>query len=230
MRILALETTGFTGTLALLDDDRVVAERALPSDQRSAQSLAPAIQSLLQDHGWPIPSLGLIAVAQGPGSFTGLRVGVTTSKTLAYAIGADVLGVDTLEVLANQAGGIQDEARIHAVIDAQRNQLFAATFVWKAADAVAARQTSTHIADLDPWIASLQAGDVVIGPVLAKLASKLPDGILLARESDCQPRAATVGRLAWRDYAAGHRDDLWKLVPHYHRASAAEEKADRGKV
>src|SRR5688572_22548430 len=116
-RLLAIETTTFTGSIALLDEDRIVAEARLPDELRSAQSLAPAIQTLLSHAGWPVNSLNLIAVAQGPGSFTGLRVGVTTAKTLAYALEAEVLGVDTLDVVAAQAQPIT--GRIHPVMDAQ---------------------------------------------------------------------------------------------------------------
>jgi tRNA threonylcarbamoyladenosine biosynthesis protein TsaB len=218
MRTLAIETTALTGSLALLEDDRVVAERELPDDQRSARSLAPTIHSLLAEQAWPMQTIRLIAVAQGPGSFTGLRVGVTTAKTLAYAIGAEVIGIDTLEVLASQAK--KGTARIHAILDAQRNQLFAADFSWPTAEAFPIRLTPTQIVDLTPFVAALQPGDVVIGPVAAKLASQLPAEVSSLTQDPC---AAVLGRLAYRDYSAGRRDDLWKLSPLYHRLSAAEE-------
>lgn len=235
MRTLALETTALTGSLALLEEDRVIAERALPDGQRSAQSLAPTIESLLTEQRWTMKSVQLVAVAQGPGSFTGLRVGVTTTKTLAYAIGAEVLGVDTLEVLAAAVGqasspaidhvrqaGTPGPRRIHAVLDAQRNQLFAAAFSWSSDDIFPVRESPTEIVDLAPFVATLQPGDVVVGPVVAKLASSLPENIVPIIQ---EPRASAVGRLAYRDYAAGRRDDLWKLAPLYYRLSAAEEKA-----
>lgn len=222
MRILAIETIAIAGSLALLENDRVIAELALPEGQRSAQSLAPTIATLLASHCWSPATLQLIAVAQGPGSFTGLRVGVTTAKTLAYALGAQVLGVDTLEILAAQA---KPAERIHPVLDAQRTQLFTATFTWNVGDPFPAQQSPTRIADLPPWLAALQTGDIVIGPAAAKLLPQLSDGVVVANAGDCQPHAATLGRLAWRDYSSGRRDDLWKLAPLYYRASAAEEKA-----
>ena len=226
MRILAIESIAIAGSLALLENDQVVAERALPEGQRSAQSLAPTIEALLADQGWPVSALELIAVAQGPGSFTGLRVGVTTAKTLAYALGAELLGVDTLEILAAQAA---PAARVHPVIDAQRTQLFTSIFTWTAGDSFPVRQSPTHIADLAPWLAALQTEEIVIGPATARLASQLPDGVVVADLRDCQPCASTLGRLAWRDYSQGRRDDLWKLSPLYYRASAAEEKAGSGR-
>lgn len=225
MRILAIESTGLTGSVALLEQDRLLAERDLPQDQRSAQSLVPTIQSVLADSGWPVRGVELIAVAQGPGSFTGLRVGITAAKTLAYAIGGQVLGIDTLECLAAQAEPSAAALRIHAILDAQRNQLFAASFGWATGEPFPRRLTATHIADIAPWLKEVAPGDYVIGPAAVKIQASLPDGVRVADVNASAPRAVTVGRLAWRDYELGRRDDLWKLLPHYHRLSAAEEKA-----
>ena len=102
MRILALETTDLTGTVAALEGCQLLVERELNPGQRSAQSLAPALAELWQEVGWKPTQIELIAVALGPGSFTGLRVGVTTAKMLAYVAQAQVLGIDTLEAIAAQ--------------------------------------------------------------------------------------------------------------------------------
>jgi tRNA threonylcarbamoyladenosine biosynthesis protein TsaB len=168
-----------------------------------------------------------VAVTAGPGSFTGLRVGITTAKAFAYATGAEVLGIDTLEVLARQAPA---HARVvQAVIDAQRQELFAATF--ERPDIATAlnrrpQAASPQIMPIDAWLASLKPGDVVIGPVLSKLREHLPPEVQIAPESCWTPMAGSVGRIAARLYAAGERGDLWRLAPTYLRRSAAEEKAD----
>jgi tRNA threonylcarbamoyladenosine biosynthesis protein TsaB len=222
VRILAIETTAFTGSVALAERDRLVGEARLPAEMRSAQSLAPAMDSLLAHVNWLVKSLQLIAVVQGPGSFTGLRVGVTTAKTLAYAIGAEVLGLDTLEVLATQARPAL--GHIYPVVDAQRGQLFTAQFDWPEGAAFPARVTATGISDLHPWLSALQPHDIVIGPVAARLAPQLQAILPPENIVDCEPQASFAARLAWRDYQAGRRDDLWKLLPQYHRLSAAEEK------
>src|SRR5687768_12135976 len=103
MRILALETSGLSGEVALLEGERVIAEQWLDPGQRTARSLAPGMKQILQTAGWQPRDVQLVAVTIGPGSFTGLRVGVTAAKTLAYAVGCEVMGVDTLEVIAAQA-------------------------------------------------------------------------------------------------------------------------------
>src|SRR5262249_41581863 len=123
MRILALETTGQSGSIALLQDETIVREATLPQTERSAKSLAPAIQRILSESRWKAREIELITVATGPGSFTGLRIGVTTAKTLAYAIGAQVIGVNTLQAIAAQAPS--ETYRLWAIVDAQRQQVFA---------------------------------------------------------------------------------------------------------
>ena len=86
-------------------DANLLAELSLDHTQRSAQSLAPAIEALLTQVGWLPRDVQLVAVSVGPGSFTGLRVGVTTAKVFAYAVGAEVLGIDTLEAHRRRSPG-----------------------------------------------------------------------------------------------------------------------------
>lgn len=221
MLILALETSGTSGSVAALHGRRLVAQVALHAEQRSAQSLAPGIRDLLAQAQWRPTDVQLVAVTSGPGSFTGLRVGATTAKVFAYAVQAEVLGVNTLEVLARQAP--PESAAVEAVIDAHRQQLFVGRFV-RGQDAQLAWQGEAMLFDIDRWLAELSPDRWLCGPVLAKLRDRLPDWANVLPESTWQPRAATVGELASEQFAAGHRDDLWKLAPNYGRASAAEEK------
>ncbi|MGI5832769.1 MAG: tRNA (adenosine(37)-N6)-threonylcarbamoyltransferase complex dimerization subunit type 1 TsaB [Thermoguttaceae bacterium] len=101
-KLLAIETTELRGSVAVAEGGILLVERPLAENQRSAQSLVPAIESILESQGWTPPELDAIAVAVGPGSFTGLRVGVTTAKVLAWACRAELFGVDTLEAAAWQ--------------------------------------------------------------------------------------------------------------------------------
>jgi hypothetical protein len=81
-----------------------------------------------------------------------------------------------------------------------------------------------RIIDNEQFLAALAPGDIVTGSGLKRLASQLPPQVVVVEESLWTPRAATVGRLAWRDYRLGRRDDYWMLAPRYLRQSAAEEK------
>jgi tRNA threonylcarbamoyladenosine biosynthesis protein TsaB len=220
MRILALETSTRLASVAALADDRLLGQSDFGSDQRTAQAFAPSMVRQLEAVGWKPGDVQLMVVSHGPGSFTGLRVGVTAAKTLAYATGAEILGVNTLQVIAAQATGPWQE--ITAVADAQRRQLFAARFrrkgqAWEVAE-------PTSIVDSQAWLRSLTEGQVVTGPGLARLRDPLPHGVMATPMESWLPRAETVGRIGYLDYTAGRRDDLWKLTPHYYRRSAAEEK------
>ena len=225
MRTLALETSSSTGSIAALEGDRVVAEVDLGQVQRTAQSLAPALQSILQAAKWEPRDVQLIAVTDGPGSFTGLRAGVTSAKVFAYATGAEVVAINTLEVIAAQSNVASD--RLWVVMDAQRQQVFAAQF--SIIDATVPRPVvATQIVDNDAWLDCLATGDSVSGTGLAKLAKRLPNEVHVMAQEAWAPQAITLGRLAFAKYQAGERADYWKLVPQYFRKSAAEEKFDQG--
>jgi tRNA threonylcarbamoyladenosine biosynthesis protein TsaB len=221
MRILALETTERTGSVAAAVDDNLLAELHLGHTQRSAQSLAPAMLALLKQVGWRPDDVQLVAVSIGPGSFTGLRVGVTAAKVFAYAVGADVLGVDTLETIA--AACPVDVGEVSAVIDAQRGQVAEQRFA-RRPDGWLQPIAPQRLVDVAVWLTELPQGIAVTGPALIKLADRLPEHVRALDPSYWPPRASMVARLGVRDYAMGRRDDLWRLVPHYCRRSAAEEK------
>jgi tRNA threonylcarbamoyladenosine biosynthesis protein TsaB len=229
MRILAIETSGQAGSVALLvgagDAVQLLREAAVGNGVRTAKALAPLAKDLLAEAEWAADSIELVAVAVGPGSFTGLRIGVTMAKSFAYAVGAQVIGINTLEAVAEQAGCTAGS--LWAVMDAQRQELFVAKF---AAGGESRRPTivsKTQILSQAEWMGVLEAGDAVTGPGLNRLATPLRSETAVVDQGLWQPLAATVGRIGWQDFFAGRRDDLWKLMPQYYRPSAAEEKQRR---
>lgn len=228
MNILALETSGHGGEVALLADERVIGAVTLDPAQRSAQSLAPAMAELLRQCQLTPRDVQLVAITVGPGSFTGLRIGVTAAKTFAYAVGAQCLAVDTLEVIAAQVPTVLAEAHatLWTVIDAQRHQLFATRFQWQ--NASWQNELSDQTIDNEAFLEQLTPGTLVSGSGLKKLLPQLPHGVVAVEQAFWQPRADTVGRLAWRDYSSGRRNDFWRLTPKYLRPSAAEEKHASG--
>ena len=232
MLILAFDTSGLAGSVAVLDGPRLLVERVLDPECRSAQTLAPAILETLARSQVQPAQIRLVATTIGPGSFTGLRVGVTAAKTFAYAVGAEVVGVSTLEGIAHQCGPLAPRAEVHAVLDAQRKEVFLGRFQNQspvAGDELPwlTRLSADSIVAADAWLASLPAGAVVTGMGLSRLLDRLPASAIVTPQSQWEPQAATSGRLAWRDYQLGRRDDLWKLAPVYLRPSYAEEKAAR---
>ncbi len=220
-RVLTLETSELTGSVAAASDGKVLAELHLDPQQRSAQLLAPAIRSLLEQVGWQPREIQLVAVTVGPGSFTGLRVGVATAKVFAYAAGAEVLGISTLEAIA--AAAPDDVSALSAAVDAQRGDVVAQRFSRKSAGWLEP-ENEPALVPMTEWLATLPTGFAASGPVLKKWTDPLPVGVAMLDRTFWRPTAGNVARLAYRDYLAGRRDDLWGLLPVYSRPSAAEEK------
>jgi len=228
LRVLALETSERVGSLATLDASEsqilTLGSVSLPSDQRSARSLLPSIQSLLAESEWKPNQLDLICVTSGPGSFTGLRIGVTTAKTLAYATGAKLVELPTLATIAADVSAPYE--RLWTILDAQRQELFVAQFKpdWQNHSA---DFPETRILGMEQWLQELSPGDVVSGPPLQKLVDRLPAGVCVADSNSWQPRAEAAGRLGIAAYQRGQIVDAMQLVPRYYRKSAAEEKAEK---
>ncbi len=217
---IAIETVATAGSVALLQGDTLIAETILPAETRSAKTLAAAIQKIW--HAAGKPPIALVAVANGPGSFTGLRVGVITAKTLAYAWQAHLLGVNTLDAIAAQVPVENGPgSQLHVILEAQRQELFLATFRasetgrWE-------RIAPDEIIATTQWLAHLQQ-EHVAGPALKKLREKLPPTVHIAADNLCHPQAKTVAQLGRERQHAGAADELWTLVPHYVRVSYAEE-------
>jgi tRNA threonylcarbamoyladenosine biosynthesis protein TsaB len=220
MKTLALETASQPGSVACFTDGMLCYEAALPAERRTTESFAAEIQRAFQQLGWRASDIGLFAVSHGPGSFTGLRIGITAAKTFAYAAQCDVLAVDTLQVLAAQ----QDTPTPHAwaVLDAQRRQLFVQAF--DCSHSVPCPLSDVELVDSVAWLRSLPAHAVVTGSGLQRWQSAEPWLFQMTDPRVWIPQAATLGRLASEMHAVGRRDDWWQLTPRYYRLSAAEEK------
>ena len=225
MRILALETVGSGGSIAAISNGRVELLQSLPATGRSAQTLAPALKTLLAEVGWRLGQVELVAVAIGPGSFTGLRIGVTSAKILAWAGGCPLVGVNTLEAIAARAlpsEASSGDGSLVVALDAQRQQVFAARF-----SLAGAWTPPGEVLDNDAWLTSLRPGDIVTGPAIERLADRLPPNITIAPRELWNPDAVAVGAVARRLFLAGERDDPFQLVPLYLRRTAAEEQWER---
>lgn len=221
-RWIGIETAGLYGTLAAAEvtteSCRIVAAEALARGGRSAQTLAPALGEMLERLGWDPQGLSAVAVAAGPGSFTGLRVGVVTAKAFAYASDAAIIGIDTLDTLA-EATPIPtvDAGCLWTVLDAQRGELFAARFAshegqWK-------RDQDTRRLPRQTLVDGASEADLIVGPIAEALADTCN-----AQAANAEPSADAVLRVAWREWNAGYADNVFALSPRYHRLSAAEEK------
>ncbi|WP_435017188.1 tRNA (adenosine(37)-N6)-threonylcarbamoyltransferase complex dimerization subunit type 1 TsaB [Tundrisphaera sp. TA3] len=225
MRILAIDTSTLRAAIALsgADDRSPITHGATEPDRRHGRNLVPAIKALLDGQGLRPGQLDLIAVGVGPGSYTGLRIGLTAAKTLAFAGGCKLIGLDSLEVIA--AGAPAGAARVAVVADAQRGDVYAAEFARGPGGMV--RLAPTRIERGDAWAAGLDPGTLVLGPGLDRLSLPWPEGVQTGTSEEGHPSPASLIALARDATRSDRRDDPWTLEPAYFRRSAAEDQWDR---
>lgn len=121
MKILALDTSNQALAVALVENGQIQADMTLAIKKNHSISLMPTIDFLMQSVGWQPTDLERIVVAQGPGSYTGLRIGVATAKALAYTLGIDLVGISSLQALVPR----EITGLVVPVIDARRNHVYA---------------------------------------------------------------------------------------------------------
>jgi len=155
-RILMIETSTECCSVALSEGSRILASRIDETPRMQSSMLAPYIVEVLQEAGLTAAELDAVAVSEGPGSYTGLRVGVSTAKGVCFGAGKSLLGIDTLQILACQAEGSFD--RIVAMLDARRMEVYAATFDGEGRKC---SETAAVILDETSYSAELAAGRVL---------------------------------------------------------------------
>lgn len=220
-RLLILETSGRAGRVALAEGQQLRAERPLDEMRRHARDLAPAVAELLSNLAWRPKQIDAVIVSRGPGSYTGLRVGIMSAKAFAYATGCALVAVDSFAAIALQAP--RDGSRLDVIADAQQQKVYVQSF---ARDSAGLRRSISDLAiqPLADWMANLTADVHVSGPGLEVYASELPGGVRMAPVADWHPHAESLLRLGLERYQRGERDDVWRLEPLYLRPSSAEEK------
>jgi len=230
MIVLGIETSGLEGSVALVDHERLLEVRHLNQvGRRHAQALVFEIGELLKSHGIQPAEVRLVAVSKGPGSFTGLRVGMVCAKTFAYATGSQFASVDTFAAIATNA---PDEIRrLRVIEDAQRDEFFVGEYHREGSSRW--QQVAPIQIISSPNLLALQSdSDLMIGPGLKKLAL---GGARLRSLDDPEvhrPRAAVIAKLGLDQITQGIGQpptpdtDFWRAVPFYLRLSAAEEKRE----
>lgn len=128
MKILAFDTSNQTLAVGLLDAGKLVGEVTTTNNKNHSTTLMPAIDQLMKQVNWRPADLDRIVVAEGPGSYTGLRIGVTTAKTLAATLKIDLVGISSLKTLAANAVGY--EGLIVPLFDARRKNVYAGVYRW----------------------------------------------------------------------------------------------------
>jgi tRNA threonylcarbamoyladenosine biosynthesis protein TsaB len=241
MRILALETSTAACAVAVVDGESLLAELTLQVPRAHSTRLMPLIAQALAESGMAKSDLDGIAVGVGPGSFTGLRIGLATAKGLAYALGKPCAGVSTLRALAYGTGA--QMGLVVPVLDAKRDEVFAAVYAAGDRDpgtwAELLSPTHIHLDRLVEQVAQLRAGlrhtwqfVTVCGDAAAKLAARMGAGPLgevvrLAPAGALLPRGWAVAAVGHWMLRQGMGTDPDAILPIYLRKSEAETLWER---
>lgn len=219
--LLALETSCGRPSVAVLRGEALLAEEHAAPGRTGAESLLPCVDAVLQRAGVGLAELDGFAVSIGPGSFTGLRVGVATLKGLAFGSDRPAAAVSTLAALAQREPATS--AAVVPLLDARRGELYAAVFTPGEAEP-APGAPAEGVYTPEELAARLPERCVLVGegvPLFgARLRALRGPGVRLGPASD--PRAADVGALGRRLLLRGEGVDVAALVPRYLRRAEAE--------
>lgn len=225
LRLLLIETSGHVGRVGLAAGPDLLAERTLDETRRHARDLTPTAAALLADHGCRPRDLTGVVVSLGPGSYTGLRVGVMSAKAIAFATGCAVVGVPTFDVIARQMDGGWEEVEV--VADGQQQKLYVQRFARPDGGGVFVAVDELRVVRGQEWANDRNPGVPITGPGLRVAQAWLPPLTTTAPEDLREPRITSLLALGLARLAAGGRDDPFHLEPLYRRPSSAEEQWDR---
>ncbi|MBW1744577.1 MAG: tRNA (adenosine(37)-N6)-threonylcarbamoyltransferase complex dimerization subunit type 1 TsaB [Deltaproteobacteria bacterium] len=225
MIILAVDTSTRTGSVAVLNGDTVLAEVAVTSQQTHAKRLVSAIDATLGMTDQTVADCDGFAVTTGPGSFTGLRIGISTAKGLGFATKKPVAGVSTLDALAYQFPSFPH--LICPVLDARKGQIYTALYEstghmkWK-------RVIEDCAVEPGEWLKQVRDPCLFVGDGTVAYAELIRE--ILGDLAHFAPaylnrvRASVVGYIGMRQILDGQTTDVDQLVPHYIRKPDAEIK------
>lgn len=215
---LILETSGRTGKVGLANGKSVVHAAELDEKRRHARDLTSTIQTMFDAEKLKVCDLAAILVSTGPGGYTGLRVGLTTAKVLAYAANVPLIAVPTFHAIAAQA---PDEAvRLWVIADALQGQIYHQRFDGRTPI------DELKIAPLDEWLPWSNRETWLTGSGVTVHAEKLPCDVRIVPAEFREPRVEGI-LIAAEGLSPLGRDELFRIEPFYLRGSSAEEKAKR---
>jgi tRNA threonylcarbamoyladenosine biosynthesis protein TsaB len=215
MRVLAVETSTLSGGAALLDGERIVGEYTLDVRITHSERLMAAIDQLLTDAGWTARDLEGLAVSVGPGSFTGLRVGLSTVKGLALALAIPVAAVPTLDAMAAMLPFAS--LPVCPVLDARKREVYASLYRW---DGLTMRREWEYLAIAPDDLSAPDEPVIVVGDGADAISSLFAH----VRNRRAGTGSAVVGALGHARFAIGDTVAAADLLPIYLRPSEAELK------
>jgi len=227
MKILALDSTALDASVALCEDERLLAEYTIRNGNTHSETLLPMVESILHFFGMTPNEIDLFAASEGPGSFTGVRIGAATLKGLAFETNKPCIGVSTLEALARNLEAVN--GIVCPVMNARRRQVYTAIF--RMENGIASRllpDSALALTELDEILKSYQEPIYLVGDGYEISAEALTCPLAVTPERLRHQSAYSVAQTARDAYLSGTRTTDLEMAPTYLRPSQAErERAER---
>jgi len=224
MKILAIDTSTPSGSIALLEDDQLIAELTTCIQKTHAERLLPSIKTLLDNIGTKLEDIDGFALAIGPGSFTGLRIGLSTIKGLAWSLNKKVAGISTLEALAMNLP--YSDKPVCPMLDARKKEVYAA--VYKCNNNWPECIMPDTALSPDNLINKIKEPTIFLGDGIKVygnlIKDMLKDTAVIAPAHLWQIKASSVGLLAWKKFKSGNIESPESIRLNYLRPSEAEIK------
>ncbi len=224
MIILGMDTSSVNACVAVMNDERILGEYTVSHDRTHSQIIMPMLDNMLKNCGITIEDIDVFAAATGPGSFTGLRIGISTVKTFAQVLSKPVVGVSSLESLA---ANVTFDGLVCPIADARRDRVYNA--LYRGGNCIA----EPRVTPVDELAEELKGQRVMfLGDGMLKYSEQIigasPDTFLSAPTHLNMQNAASLCACAYRRAAKGDFDNLYSLEPLYLRKSQAEQELEKG--
>lgn len=224
MPILAIETATMVSSVALSTGERLLGEIILQTRLTHSEILMPHIEKLLLMTKTEKKNLDAVAVSIGPGSFTGLRIGLAAAKSMAYVLDIPLIGISTMEALAAQYP--VPDVYIVPALDAQKGNVYTSVYEWEHGSLCQRQEISVQpFEEVLEVCRKMDKNVVLVGDVAQKRQDdiqKAGSPVFVAPPYLVMPRAATLADLAWKRLQKNKVDSVMNLEPVYIRRSEAE--------
>lgn len=228
MNILAMDTTAKASSVSLLNDDKILAEFSLNMQFMHSQTIMPMCESMLNCCKMKLDEIDAFAVSTGPGSFTGLRIGLSAIKGMAYALSKPCVGVSTLDALAMNVSCF--DGIICAVMDARCKQVYTALYKVNTSGVNPVEKLTADraitLAELLLELQQINEKIILVGDGAQMCYDAYKDSldISLAQKNVCHQRASSVGLVALQKIVAEGTISVDKLLPEYLRLPQAQRE------
>lgn len=225
MRVLAIDTATNVASAAVVEDGKLIGEYTINNKKKHSQLIMVLIEKLLGDLSITVSDIDLFAVANGPGSFTGLRIGVAAMKALAHSTNKPIIGISTLEALAYSVPWC--EHIIIPIMDARRNSVFTASYIWDeefhALSEIESMTIEECVKDCGELLDVLFIGDGV-EVYRDYITEQLGERAYFPPSALCDVKASAVAMLALEKFNRGETETYLTLKPFYLKKSQAERE------